>query len=83
MAKPGEEVAIVCLRATFGNAANPSLFSNLSEMGTDLANQILNLPKELKLPASQYDSLIGEPIIEDNDASFGIARRMVIEPIVN
>jgi hypothetical protein len=83
LVEKGKEIAIVCLRATFGNAANPSLFSILSESATDLSNQILRLKGKIKLPKSQYENLIKEPIVCDKDRPFAPARKMVIEPDVS
>jgi hypothetical protein len=73
-------MALICLRATFGNAANPSLFSVISESAVDLANQILEIIGKIELPKSQYEDLIGEPITLEDHIPFGQARKMIIEP---
>jgi hypothetical protein len=78
-----KEIGIICLRATFGNAANPSLFSVISESGTDLVNQLLNIIRKTNLPASQYDKMIKEPIRFGKSRPFGQARQMIIEPRVS
>jgi hypothetical protein len=77
--EPDEEFALVCLRSTFGNAANPSLFSLVSESVTDLANIILSIAIDQELPSSRYDIDIQEPSIEKSTKTFGQAKKLLFK----
>ncbi len=60
MTKEEKDVVLICLRATFGNATNPALFSILSETTTNLANQLLEIEMHKGLPKSEYEFMIKE-----------------------
>jgi hypothetical protein len=76
---PSEEFALVCLRSTFGNAANPSLFSLVSESVTDLANVILTIALEQDLPSSRYDIDIQEVSPKKVTSTFGQAKKLLFK----
>ncbi len=75
-----EEFALVALRMTFGEAANPSQWSDFSELATDLANDIVQDPgwadDELQSP---HQHLIGEAFESaGDDVPFGATSDLMV-----
>jgi hypothetical protein len=76
-----EEFALVALRMTFGGAANPSQWSDFSELATNLANNIIRDPgwadDELQSP---HQHLIGEAFESAaDDVPFGVTSDLMVD----
>ena len=65
-----DQLALLCLRATFGNAANPTLFSQLSEITADLANLILHVGATTTLPPPRHSDKLSLPMFHQRHRSF-------------
>jgi hypothetical protein len=66
-------------RLTFGGAANPSLFSDISEAATDLANDISTLNEwDPSVCQSPLQSGVGTPIIRPTDEPFAPAAELSV-----
>ena len=77
----GDDIALASLRLPFGGSPCPSLFSDISEPTTDLANAIARCPAwdPLSLP-SPYSELIGSPQLLDSTIDFAPAKPMIVDP---
>ena len=75
-------LALMSLRQTFGGAAGPPGFSDISSVITDLANALARLPPDVlaALPESIYKDKIGAPIFQDPSTPFATALPMRITP---
>jgi hypothetical protein len=77
---PEEEIAILALRLTFGEAPCPAKWCCMSEAATDLANALLRLedwnPKETFAPLSE---MIPERQYLPEDIPFGIGKELVVD----
>ena len=81
---PNLQVALICLRLSFGGSACPALFSDLSEMATDLANALAQCqawdPFECRTP---YDHLVGEPLLFQWEIPITPAKPLRVDPGAN
>jgi hypothetical protein len=75
-------IALMSLRQTFGGAAGPPGFSDISTIITDLANALARLPPQVldSLPDSIYKDKIGAPIICPFDIPFAPALPTRVTP---
>ena len=75
-------IALMSLRQTFGGAAGPPGFSDISTVITDLANALARLPTDVldALPESIYKDKIGAPTFADLKAELAAALPMRVTP---
>jgi hypothetical protein len=70
-----DPIALASLRATFGGASCPNLFTEISESVADLANAIVRCDEwDSNKTSSAHDNLIGKPILRSRIAKFEEAR---------
>jgi hypothetical protein len=79
-----DPVALASLRVTFGGRPSPSLFSEVSESITDLANALVRCkswdPGEL---TPTHSNLIGDTKLEPEQIPMAKAREMAVDPKID
>jgi hypothetical protein len=74
-------IAHIYLRLTFGGSPNPAIFCEVSEVATDLANEILLCPEWTpSIVSGPLQKYIGEPVRVPEDVPFGQAAPMAVDP---